>query len=402
MTSSSTTGARGLNRLWRLFPTLRALLMTLAISLSALVVLVTTVAAWYFSRDRLSAAEAASFLRSQIITGLVCILVVSLVVYWVSVSVTRPLRQTLAFLQRLLERDLSTRMEVDGRDEVGRIGAGLNDMVDVLTEAIGGMNTSATGLSRSGSELGDVSSRLDGSARHTSAQAAVVSTAAQQVSANIRTVAAGVDELTASIASIAQSATAAARVAGDGVTVAQETNATVSRLGDSTAAIEDVVRTITAIAAQTNLLALNATIEAARAGESGKGFAVVAGEVKQLAQQTAEATEDITRRIAAIQGESRDAVLAISRIGEIITEVSGLQNTIAAAVEEQTSVTGEIARSVTDTAQSSNDIAAGIAEVADTAQAASSGASSTQQLATTVNGTAQELRRVVSRFLLAD
>jgi methyl-accepting chemotaxis protein len=376
--------------------------MTLAISLSTLVVIVMTVAARYFSRDLLDRDEAASFLRNQIITGVVCIVVVSLVVYWVAVSVTQPLRRTLAFLERLLDRDLSARLEVDGRDEVGRIGAGLNDMVEVLTEAISGMRTSAAELSRSGTHLGEVSSQLDGSARHTSAQAGTVSTAAQEVSTNIRTVAAGVDELTASIASIAQSATAAAQVAGDGVTVARETNTTVTRLGDSTSAIEDVVRTITAIAAQTNLLALNATIEAARAGESGKGFAVVAGEVKQLAQQTAEATEDITRRIAAIQDESRDAVVAISRIGEIVTEVSGLQNTIAAAVEEQTSVTGEIARSVTDTARSSNDIAAGIAQVADTAQAASSAASSTQQSAASVNGTAQELRRVVSRFVLAD
>ncbi|GGQ55113.1 hypothetical protein GCM10010166_25280 [Couchioplanes caeruleus subsp. azureus] len=374
--------------------------MTLAISLSALVVTIETIAAVILVGDGLTGPEFDAFLRRQLVVGVVAILVVSLVVFWVSLSVTRPLRDTLAFLNRLVARDLSARMPVDGRDEVGKIAEGLNRMVDILAEAVGGMSTSAGELTRSAEELTTVSRELGGDASRTSAQAGAVSSAAGQVNTTMQAVASGIEQMRGSIAEIASSAAEAARVSGNGVTVAARTNEVVGRLGDSSTAIHDVVRTIAAIAAQTNLLALNATIEAARAGESGKGFAVVAGEVKALAQQTADATEDITRRVAAIQTESGDAVQAITEINGIIAEVSALQNTIAAAVEEQTAVTGEIGRGVAEAAGSSSDIAEGVTTVAGAAHNASLSVDRTHRLAESLRDTAHDLRTLVDRFTL--
>ncbi|GIH93046.1 hypothetical protein Psi01_36760 [Planobispora siamensis] len=397
-TTSPSSRASGLNRVWRLFPSLRSLLMTLAISLSALVVTIQTVAAVRFARDHLAPAEFDEFVSSQLTVGVVSVLVVSAVVFWVSLSVTRPLRETLAFLNRLVSRDLTARIAVDGRDEVGQIGHGLNAMVDIMAEAIGSMNSGAAELGRSAERLTQVSEELDANANRASSQAGAVSAAADQVSGNVQTVAGGVEEMTSSIAEISKSASEAARVAASGVDTATSTNATVRRLGESSNAIQDVVRSITAIAEQTNLLALNATIEAARAGEAGKGFAVVAGEVKDLAQQAADATENISNRITAIQAESQDAVSAIGQISEIIAQVSELQTTIAAAVEEQTAVTGEMGRSVNEAATSSTEIAHGIADVAEAAHTASSSASQTREMAQTLRDTSGRLRSVVERF----
>ena len=180
--------------------------------------------------------------------------------------------------------------------------------------------------------------------------------------------------------------------------VAETTTAAVNRLGNSSAEISTVVRTITAIAEQTNLLALNATIEAARAGEAGKGFAVVASEVKDLAQETAKATADITGQIDAIQADTLAAVDAIGQISTIVAQINETQSMIAAAVEEQTATTNEISRSVSDLAAGSAEIAQTISGVATSARETTVGATNTQDAAGELSRIADELRSLVSQF----
>jgi methyl-accepting chemotaxis protein len=194
------------------------------------------------------------------------------------------------------------------------------------------------------------------------------------MTANVTTVAAAVDEMHASIAEISRSASEATRVASEAVQTVKRTNDTVSQLGESSAQIGKVIEVITSIAEQTNLLALNATIEAARAGEAGKGFAVVANEVKELAKGTADATEEISRRIAAIQSDTTGAVSAIEQISAVISQINDIQGTIASAVEEQTATTTEIARSIQEAAGGTASMNQSIEGFAHTAQRASEGA----------------------------
>ena len=255
--------------------------------------------------------------------------------------------------------------------------------------------TALTGASR---QLGEVSQQMAANAEETATQAGVASAAAEQVSHSVATVATAAEEMGASIKEIARSAHDAAKVATSAVKVAEKTNATVAKLGESSAEIGNVVKVITSIAQQTNLLALNATIEAARAGEAGKGFAVVANEVKELAKQTARATEDIGRKIEAIQTDTRGAVEAIGQIGQIIAKINDLQNTIASAVEEQTATTGEISRSVTEAARGSSEIAQNITGVAQAARGTTEGASDTKKAADGLSQVALELQKLVGQF----
>lgn len=253
-------------------------------------------------------------------------------------------------------------------------------------------------LASAAQELIAVSQQMAANAEETATQANVSSAAASQVSQNIATVSSGAEEMMVSIKEIAKSAHEAARVATSAVKVAEKTNATVAKLGDSSKEIGKVVKVITSIAQQTNLLALNATIEAARAGEAGKGFAVVANEVKELAKQTARATEDISSRIEAIQTDTKGAVTAIEQISLIINQINDIQNTIASAVEEQTATTGEISRNVTEAAKGSSEIAENVTGVAQAARSVSEGASDTKRAADELSKMAYDLQQLVSHF----
>jgi methyl-accepting chemotaxis protein len=253
-------------------------------------------------------------------------------------------------------------------------------------------------LASSSQELMAVSQQMASTAEETAAQAGVASAAAEQVSRSVSTVATGTEEMGVSIKEIARSANDAARVATSAVSVAEKTNRTINKLGESSAEIGNVIKVITSIAQQTNLLALNATIEAARAGEAGKGFAVVANEVKELAKQTAKATEDISQKIETIQGDTKQAVEAISQISKIILQISDIQNTIASAVEEQTATTAEISRNVTEAAKGSSEIAHNITTVAQAAQGTTEGAAHTQKSADSLSRMAVDLRNIVSQL----
>jgi methyl-accepting chemotaxis protein len=252
-------------------------------------------------------------------------------------------------------------------------------------------------LAGSAEELTATSQQMTSNAEETFAQANVVSSACEEVARNVQAVATGTEEMSASIKEIAQNSSEAARIAGTAVTLAEKTNETVSRLGVSSEEIGQVIKVITSIAEQTNLLALNATIEAARAGEAGKGFAVVANEVKELANQTAKATDEISQKIGAIQEDTKGSVDAIGEITQVINQINDISSTIASAVEEQTATTAEIGRSVSDAARGSTEITENIAGVAAAAQSTTQGATDSQTAAAELAKMAAELQQVVSK-----
>jgi methyl-accepting chemotaxis protein len=275
---------------------------------------------------------------------------------------------------------------------------GMNVMLETVRSPIEFMGQNAGALTSSAIELDAVSARMSDNARTTSDRASVVSAASEEVSKTAHAVASAVEEMNAAIREIAKNAADAARVAATAVGVADTTNGSITKLGVSSAEIGAVIKVITSIAQQTNLLALNATIEAARAGEAGKGFAVVANEVKELAKETAKATEDISQKIEAIQLDTQNAVSAIAQISTIIGQISDISTTIAGAVEEQSATTMDIGRNVAESARGSADIARHIGGVVSSAEEAMAGASQTQAAAAGLSRISGELQRMLARF----
>ena len=297
------------------------------------------------------------------------------------------------------EGKLGTRADASRHQgDYRKIVEGINKTLEMVVEPLKVTAQNASALASSSEELTAVSQQMAGNAEETATQADVVSAASEEVSKNVASVASASEEMQASIREIAKNANESARVAKNAVSVAHSTNETVKKLGESSQEIGNVIKVITSIAQQTNLLALNATIEAARAGEAGKGFAVVANEVKELAKQTAKATEDIGRKIEAIQGDTKGAVTAIEEISTIINQINDISNSIASAVEEQTATTNEIGKSVTEAATGVGDIAKNIGGVALAAKNTTQGANDTQKASQELSRMAAQLQKVVSRF----
>jgi methyl-accepting chemotaxis protein len=305
-------------------------------------------------------------------------------------------------VRRVGEGDLTQNVTVAGSDAAGQLGESIQRLIQDLSQNMLDITRNAHALSVSSDELNGTSQQMAAISEETSVQAGTVSIAAEQITKNVQKVSGSTDEMGASIREISKNAQDAAKVTSAAVKVAEETNRTITRLGDSSAEIGKVVKVITSIAEQTNLLALNATIEAARAGEAGKGFAVVANEVKELAKETAKATEDIGQKIDAIQGDTAAAVKAIEEVGRIIAQVNDIATIIASAVEEQTSTTNEISRNVAEAVQGTANIAQNIAGVADAARESASGATRSQAAAAALSQMAAELQTLVSRFVLND
>ena len=218
-------------------------------------------------------------------------------------------------------------------------------------------------LNNRSEELAASGHQMSANSEQTEQLASAVSTASEETNRNVQSVATAAEEMTATLKEISENVLKATEITSQAVQVADGTNQTIRKLGESSAEIGKVVKVITAIAQQTNLLALNAAIEAARAGEAGKGFAVVANEVKDLAKKTAKATEEIGQKIAIIQTDTKEAVGAIGEISGIIGQINEIATTIAGALEEQTATTHEISRSVTEAARGTGEVSRNIAEV---------------------------------------
>ena len=294
--------------------------------------------------------------------------------------------------------DLTAKVTVSGNDAVGQMGNALTKLLGDLRESVASIATNSQALAGAADELQGVSVQMGANSAETSNQVNMLTGASMEVARNVETVSTGAEQMTASIKEIARNASDAAKVATQAVEAAKVTNDTVAKLGDSSAEIGLIVKVITGIAQQTNLLALNATIEAARAGEAGKGFAVVANEVKELAKETAKATEDISAKIEAIQADTQSSVQSISGILDIINQIAEFQDTIASAVEEQAATTSEIARSVNDASRGTTEITANMQNVSQTADSTASGAANSQRAATELSRMAGDLQSLVGRF----
>ncbi|MET0423564.1 MAG: methyl-accepting chemotaxis protein [Actinoplanes sp.] len=308
------------------------------------------------------------------------------------------LRLLTSGLGRLAHRDLTVSVPIGGTDEIAVAGAQLNSAVAELRTLMTEVTGASHEVSAAANQVAATGGRLAGSAEAASSRAGTVNIAAEGVSSVVQTVAAGAEEMGASISEISSNAQDAAQAGRDGVALTAAAGEVINELRGSTTKIADVVRLIASIAEQTNLLALNATIEAARAGETGKGFAVVANEVKELAQETARATEDVTARVAAIENDTERAVSAIDAISARIAQVNDYQTAIAAAVEEQAATTSEMARNISEVASGSRDIAEGIGVVSNAVDGTRQTVSASHRAADELNATAQKLTGLVGRF----
>jgi methyl-accepting chemotaxis protein len=353
-------------------------------------------------QSQLDAVTASS--QRQRTMGLILFLITAACAIFLTIMVERQVSGPLQELSQRLkdiaqgEGDLTRRLNIRNRDELGEVSSWFNVFMDKLQDVMRQVAHSTQQVAGASEALNGTSRQITANSAETSAQVGVVTHGTQQVSQNLQSVSTGAAEMTTTIQDIATNAHQAAKVAGEAVNTAQAANATITKLGQSSAEIGEVIKVITSIAQQTNLLALNATIEAARAGEAGKGFAVVANEVKELAKQTAKATEDISRKINAIQTDTKGAVEAIGTISGVISQINYISGTIATAVEEQSATTNEMTRNVADAAQGAAEISNNIEGMSKAARSTSSSAEESQKAANELAEMATQLRGLMGQF----
>ncbi len=379
-------------------PSRRAAFLLLALFLGVLLVGTIEVLFYVYARSQLVVTNVPNLVAFLVISGVAVVAVECIVVWFSANLINRPFAELLTFTRGVQSLDLVNRCEVDQADEVGQTASALNTILDQLQAAIAEVAGGASRLGHASLDLESVSSRMTVDASATSERATVASSAAEQISLSAQTAATGLEQLADSVQEVARTAASAAISADAGVRSADRTGNIVEKLGASSAEISGIIAVITDIAEQTNLLALNATIEAARAGDAGRGFAVVANEVKDLARETAKATERVSLQVAAIQTDSARAAEAIGEISDVIRDMSDFQTTIAAAVEQQAVTTAEIGRSVMHTASGGRDIASSVALVAASAESAQGSATEAGVTAAAMLTLSEELQHLVDRF----
>jgi len=381
--------------------------------------------------ENLKQASTAMIQRTEqvnIIGGIICVALVAGILFVIVQRVVKPLKQTLAMVKDIAEGegDLTKRLDVASNDEVGELSRWFNSFLDKLQGIIGDIAGTAGSLGTSSDALAGLSAKLSDGAQDMSGMSSTVAAAAEQMSANMNTVAgssdeaatnvnmvsAAAEEMTATINEIAMNSEKARTISEAAVTQAGEASTRMEQLDQAAQSIGKVTQTITEISDQTNLLALNATIEAARAGDVGKGFAVVANEIKELANQTASATQEIRNQIEGIQGSTSDTIVQIEKISQVINNVNEIVGTIATAVEEQSVTTKEIAGNVAQASQGiqdvnanvsqssvvSGEIAKEIAGVNEVSSQLSDNSSQVNQSADELNRLAGQLNELVGKF----
>ncbi len=316
----------------------------------------------------------------------------------VSRSITGPISRTVTMIKGLEQGDLTNRLKLGRGDEIGVMADAMDRFAENLAELVNNIRGSSNQVSGSSTSLTDIANVLASGSEENAVQAGNVSSAAEQLSGNVNTVATAVEEMSSTIKEITGTVAKSSATTEKAVERSNKAAEVIRALSASSDAIGRITELISSIAAQTNILALNATIEAARAGDAGKGFAVVANEVKDLAKETSQATEEIVSQIGEMQSNAKDAVAAIDEIGTVMNEVNTYAATVSAAIEEQSSTTAEIARSMNEAATGVKDIVSNVTGVADSATENSRKSSETKDAADALTGVAAGLARLVAAF----
>jgi methyl-accepting chemotaxis protein len=347
------------------------------------------------SRELQSAA-----LLQMALVSLVAVLILLAAAAAIGRAITGPLGAAVTLLEKLAAGDLRERVVDAGTDEPALMSRALNGAMERMGNSLRVVQDNARQLAGAAEELQAVSLAVGHAAERTDQQAVTAASAAEEVSKTAQLTASGTQEMEASVHEIARHATESAKVSGEAAQTAQTAQVTMERLRSSSAEVGEVLKLINTIAARTSLLSLNATIEAARAGDAGKGFSVVATEVKELARQSADATEQIAQRVKAIQDDSGAAIEAFGSISGVIDRVNALQASIASAVEQQAATTQEMSKSVTETAGASGSIAQAVSGLAQEAKEAATGATQSKAAADALAQMSTALQGEVGRFQL--